>query len=265
MPEGSRQDVSANDLLSFLTQALFVLVFLVVVAKAVRQPRRATIDTALLFGVASLHVADGWAAPLLHLRTSPLLVATSSGLIMALPYLLVRLVDDFAHVPRPVLYGALVGLGIAVASFFIVPPRASPLALTLLYVAYFVGLTVYTAVAFARTALRSRGITRRRMLAVALGSFCLGLTILTAGVQAGLPAQGAWWKALASLSALGAGLGYFVGFAPPSWLRWAWQVPEVRAFLAGTARLPHLPDTRAVVLALERGIADAFGAPHLTV
>jgi HPt (histidine-containing phosphotransfer) domain-containing protein len=138
--------MSANDLLGFLTQTLFVVVFLVVV-KAVRQPRRATVDMALLFGVASLLVAEGWAAPLLHLRTNPLLVATSSGLIMALPYLLVRLVDDFAHVPRPVLYGALVGLGIAVASFFIVPPRARPLGLTLLYVAYFVGLTVYTGVA----------------------------------------------------------------------------------------------------------------------
>jgi signal transduction histidine kinase len=257
--------MSANALLSFLTQALFVLVFLVVVAKAVRQPRRATIDTALLFGVASLLVAEGWAAPLLHLRTNPLLVATSSGLIMALPYLLVRLVDDFAHVPRPVLYGAVVGLGVAVASFFIVPPRADPLWLTLLYVAYFVGLTVYTGVAFVRTALRSRGITRRRMLAVAVGSLCLSLTILAAGFQAALPAQAAWWTALASLSALGSGFGYFVGFAPPSWLRWAWQVPEVRAFLAGTARLPHLPDTRAVILALERGIANALGAPYATI
>src|SRR5947207_811178 len=215
--------MSANDLLSLLTQTLFVLVFLVVVAKAVRQPRRATVDTALLFGVASLLVAEGWAAPLLHLRTNPLLVATSSGLIMALPYLLVRLVDDFAHVPRPVLYGALVGLGVAAASFFIVPPRAAPLWLTLLYVVYFVGLTVYTGVAFARTALRSRGITRRRMLAVATGSFCLGLAILTAALHAALPAQKAWWTALASLSALGSGVGYFVGFAPPAWLRWAWQ------------------------------------------
>src|SRR5205807_3932496 len=106
------------------------------------------------------------------------------------------------------------------------PPRAAPLWLTLLYaayfvglVAYFVGLTVYTGVAFARTALRSRGITRRRMLAVAVGSFCLGLTILTAALHAALPARAAWWTALASLSALGSGFGYFVGFAPPSWLR----------------------------------------------
>src|ERR671934_439584 len=127
--------MSVTDLLSFVPQALFVLVFLFVAAKAVRRPRRATVDTALLFGVASLLVAEGWAAPLLHLRTNPLLVATSSGLIMALPYLLLRLVDDFTHVPRPVLYGALVGLGVTAASYFIVPPGASPLWQTVLYIA----------------------------------------------------------------------------------------------------------------------------------
>ena len=80
-----------------------------------------------------------------------------------------------------------------------------------------------------------------------------------------ISARAAWWTALAGLSALGSGFGYFVGFAPPSWLRWAWQVPELRAFLAGTARLPHLPDTRAVILALERGVADALGAPHAAI
>src|SRR5437763_16407241 len=104
--------MSANDLLGFLTQALFVLVFLVVVAIAVRQPRRATVDTALLFGVASLLVAEGWAAPLLHLRTNPLPVATRRALIMVLPYRLVRLVDDFADLPSPVLDGAVVVLGV---------------------------------------------------------------------------------------------------------------------------------------------------------
>ena len=111
--------MSANDLLSFLPQALFILVFVVVAAKAVPWPRRATIDTALLFGVASLVVAGEWAVPLLDLRASALLTAGYSALAMALPYLLVRLVDDFARVPRPILYGALVGLGVTAASFFI--------------------------------------------------------------------------------------------------------------------------------------------------
>src|SRR5205085_6563699 len=148
------------------------------------------------------------------------------------------------------------------ASFVIVPPRARPLWLMLLYVVYSGGLTAYTGVAFARAALRSRGVTRRRMLAVAAGSFGLGLTILVAGLQAAMPALAVWWTALSNLCTLGSGLGYFVGFAPPAWLRWAWQVPELRAFLASTAHLPHLPDTRAVMRELERGVADALGAPH---
>src|SRR5437763_9362645 len=147
--------MSANDLLSVLPKALFVLVFVVVAVKAVRRPWRATIDTALLFGVASLVAAGEWAVPLLDRRTSALLTAGYSALAIALPYLLVRLVDDFAHVPRPVVYGALVGLGAAAPSFFIVPPGARPLWLMLLYVAYFGGLAAYTGVAFARGAFRS--------------------------------------------------------------------------------------------------------------
>jgi hypothetical protein len=142
--------MSANDLLSFFPQALFVLVLPFVVAKAVRPPRRATVDTALLFGVASLVAAEEWAVSLLDQRARALLIAGYSALAMALPYLLVRLVDDFAHVPRLVVYGALVGLGATAASFFFVPPGASPLWQALLYVVYFGGLTAYTGMAFAR-------------------------------------------------------------------------------------------------------------------
>jgi signal transduction histidine kinase len=257
--------MSANDLLSFLPQALFVLVFLFVGAKAVRRPRRATVDTALLFGVASLVAAGVWAAPLLDQHARALLIAGYSALAMALPYLLLRLVDDFAHVPRPVLYGALVGLGVTAASYVIVPPGASPLWQTVLYVAYFGGLMAYTGIAFARAALRSRGVTRRRMLAVAAGSFCLGLTVLVGGLGTVLPAPPVWWPALTNLCTLGSGLGFFLGFAPPAWLRASWQVPELRAFLASTAPLPRLPDTRAVLRELERRIADIVGTPHVAI
>src|SRR5437667_12697301 len=98
--------MSASTLLQVLTQALFVVVFVVVAVKAVRRPRRVTIDTALLFGVASLLVAEGWVLAVLHTKPSPLLAVLASALIMALPYLLLRLVNDFAGVPGSVMRGA---------------------------------------------------------------------------------------------------------------------------------------------------------------
>src|SRR5205085_4210318 len=122
----------------------FVVVFLVVALKAVRQPRRATIDTALLFGVASLLVAEGWVLAMLHSKPSPLLTALAIALLMALPYLLLRLVNDFAGVPGPVMRGAEAGLAAVVLSLVVLagrPPGQDrmPIWLTLLYVVYFVG------------------------------------------------------------------------------------------------------------------------------
>jgi signal transduction histidine kinase len=61
------------------------------------------------------------------------------------------------------------------------------------------------------------------------------------------------------VGSLASALCYFVAFAPPTWLRRAWQEPELREFLRGSARLPHLPDTRSMLRALERGVTDSLG------
>jgi signal transduction histidine kinase len=55
-------------------------------------------------------------------------------------------------------------------------------------------------------------------------------------------------------------IAYFVGFAPPRFLKRAWQEPELRAFLQRAASLPRVPDTRSIVAALERGAASTLGA-----
>src|SRR5437879_5822174 len=138
--------MSADTLLQGLTQVLFVAVFLVVAVTALRYPRRATIDTALLFGVLSLLVAEGWAVTAWGRTPSPALTTVASVLIMVLPYLLLRLVNDFAGMPRLVRRAAEVGLAAMVASLVVVAGHTLPLWLTLLLVAYFVGLMLYGAV-----------------------------------------------------------------------------------------------------------------------
>src|SRR5205807_7420360 len=64
---------------------------------------------------------------------------------------------------------------------------------------------------------------------------------------------------------LASGVCYFVAFAPPTWLRHAWQEPELRAFFAGAASLPHLPDLRSIVHELEVGAAAALGASAASI
>ena len=177
--------MSADQLLQLASQVLFVVVFLVVAIRAVRQPWRATVDVALLFGVASVIVAETWVLEALGTKTPPpLLAAASSTLLMSLSYLLLRLVDDFTELPSWVVSSATVGFAIIAVSLFALPqPYPGPA--ILVYVVYFVGLALFASLSFARTVRRSSGVTMRRMQAAALGSLCLGLTILLAGIQAG--------------------------------------------------------------------------------
>jgi signal transduction histidine kinase len=256
--------MTASQLLQALTQITYVVIFLVVAVEAARRPRRATIDTALLFGATTIVIMIGWLTATLRLPASPALGVLNGALVMALPYLLLRLVDDFATVPPRVLRGAAAGLALAVAGLAAIPPPL-PVWLVSLYVAYFAGLEGYAAVMFVLAARRSSGVTRRRMQAVAAGSLCLGLTIALAGVQTALPPPETWAQVASQLAGLASGLFYFLGFAPPAWVRRAWQEPELRAFLGRAARLPRLPDTDSIVRELELGAAASLGAPQAVI
>ena len=256
--------MSAAQFLQYLTQALYVIIFLATAVEAVRRPTRAQIDIALFFGVTALVIAQSWTVRALGLDAGRLLTALTSSLLMALPYLLLRLVNDFSTVWPPLMRAAEAGLALSVISLFAFAPPL-PAVLVLLLTFYFFGINIAAAVAFLREARRSTGVTRRRMQAVAAGSGFLGLTILLAGLLGAARAMAApvWVAQLLQLlqpvCTVASGLGYFLGFAPPPLLRRAWQEPELRAFLGRAASLPRLPDTAAIVRELERGAAASVG------
>jgi signal transduction histidine kinase len=256
--------MSADSLVQILTQGLFVLIFLVVVRQAIRQPFRANVDIALLFAGFSSIIALGLILQVAGIEPNRWLRALSGSLLMALPYLLLRLVDDFAAVPRLLMRAAEAGLVLAVLGLFL-SESTLPAGTTILYVLYFFGFEVYAALIFVREARRTGGVTQRRMQSIAVGSVLLGLVILSAGLQAVAPAAGDLWSLIARIAGLASGISYFFGFAPPTILRRAWQEPELRAFLGRAASLPRLPDTAAIVRELERGAATSLGAPNATI
>ncbi|MGH2369718.1 MAG: GAF domain-containing sensor histidine kinase, partial [Chloroflexota bacterium] len=256
--------MSAESLLQGLTQALYVLVFVVVAVHAVRRPLRANVDIALLFAATSLIIAQQWITAAIGEMPGRLLGVLTGALLMALPYLLLRLVEDFSDVPRLLMRSAAIGLALSILAFLLIPPPF-PLPLTLALVLYFFGLEVYAAVAFVREARRSTGVTRRRMQAVAAGSVFLGLTILLAPFPVLIPPLTTLWTIFSRTFGLASGVCYFLGFAPPSILRRAWQEPELRAFLGRAASLPRLPDTESIVHALEQGAASSLGAPGAAI
>lgn len=231
-----------------------------------RQPRRSNVDTALLFGITALIIVESWATAALGITPGRLQTTVVDWLLMCLPYLLLRLLDDFSGVDRRLLQLATGGLVLAVISLAIWPGPHLPALVTLYAVAYFVILSIYVATEFVRAARHSSGITRRRMSAVALGSLCLGLVILLAGFESAVPDKPrAVLAVVADMFSLGAGMAYFIGFAPPHWLRRTWQEPELRAFLSRAASLPRLPDTASIVRALEHGAASSLGTGRAVI
>jgi signal transduction histidine kinase len=239
-------------------------VSLVTLVAAIRRPRRATIGAALMFGATTAIVAIGVVTQVLDMQAAPIVTTITSSLLMALPYLLLRLVAGVTNVPSIVQHLAGVGLLLAIVGLFAIP-QPLPVPIALVYVAYFVAVEGYAAWLVLRAGAASAGVTRRRLYSIAIGSFCLGLLIICAGLQQAIPAGGDVWGIISQAASLGSGLAYFVGFATPTWVRRAWQEPELRTFLGRAARLPRLPDTAAIVREIEQGAAAALGSGRASV
>jgi len=257
--------VSANQFLQYLTQILFVLLSLSVTRAFVRQPTPTRRDIAAFFGIITVITIAQWLISVFHTTMPVWLTILNAALFMALPYLLIRLLNDFTTVPTPIMRGAEAGLVVAIISIVIVP-QPLPGAHALLLVLYFCAYMLYVALAFIRTGRVAHGVTRRRMQAVAIGAGLMGLALLALGVIPLLPTTiGDAARLLEQLAFLASGVAYFVGFATPSLLRRAWQEPELRSFLGHAASLPRLPDTAAIVRELERGAQAALGAPAASI
>jgi PAS domain S-box-containing protein len=248
-----------------VSEVVFIAIFLATVAHAARRPTRPNLDTTLLFGAVALVVAERWLTELLQVPLNRILGSLVSSLVMALPYLLLRLLHDLARVPWLLMRSAELGLACSVILLFALgSPLPAGLALTL--IAYVVVLETYAATRFMLGARHARGVTRRRMQAIAVGSVFLGVAILGAGLQASVPTLALWWAPLGvTMGAFLSGIGYLVGFAPAAVLRRAWQQPELLAFIRTAAGLSEQREVRLMLSALELAAARALGAPKATI
>lgn len=252
------------DLLQDLSWAIYVVIFLLVLVRALRRPTPAHTHMALFFGVTTMVIVTSTVTSLLDLPTKAWIVDATSVLLMSMPYVLLRLVADFSDVPTVLMRACGIGLLISVVLIVAVPAPLPPL-VVLLLVGYFVVVISYDTWAFAREARHTTGVTRRRMQAVAAGSAAIGLILLLAGIGVVLPDWAVRVSEASIIAGLASGIFYFIGFAPPTWLRRAWQEPELRLFLSRAASLPRLPDTLSIVRELEQGAASSVGAPSASI
>jgi signal transduction histidine kinase len=256
--------MTALELISLITQVLFVGLFVVVLRHALRSPSRATIDTVLLFGSVTAVLTISRVAAMLGLAGDQAITNLLLIVLNVAPFAMLRLVDDFSGTPRWVqVAGAAAFVALGALTIVAFPRMAQVVELAT--IGFFLAVGGYAAVAFADASRRARGITRRRMMAVAVGAALFIGAIVAVFIGALFPSLQASLGLTAQLLALVAALAFFVGFAPPSWLRRAWREPDLRRFLERSVHLAGVADERAAMSELQSAAAEAFGATGASI
>jgi len=252
--------MNGAELVRLVTNVLFLVVFVGALRTALRERSRTSVDATILFGALAFVIAQSQIAALLGAQLPAAFGLVSAALLLALPYLQLRLVDDFAGVRPLVLRACLAGFiaGIAAIAIgllkLVVLPAALPV-IVVLAVLYFVGFCAYAGVVLIREAREAKGVARNRMVAAACGALALSLTLIVALTST---IVGPTASSVASMVlALASAVGYVVAFAPPVLLKRAWREPALRSFLTRAAAIsPHDPP-ETILHGLEVAIARA--------
>jgi len=212
--------MTALDLITLLSQAAYVVIFVLVAWRYLSSRTPANLDMALFFAILAFVVVYSRIAAAIGLTAPEWFTDALILSIVALPYVLLRLVDDFTRVPVMIKRAAELGvLAFAIALFALSGPTLPP-PLIFALLLYLAGLFFYCGGAFVLAARRAQGVTRRRLESISLGTILFGLEIVASGTSGQLQDPD---KTL--LSAIGQVLGlvsagaFFLGFVPPPFLR----------------------------------------------
>src|SRR6266581_2613787 len=224
--------------IQLLTDLAYLALGIAAVAAALRSHERARLDVAILFGALAATVALQEirllsCTSVLGCVTIPANTQLSTVLILVVPYALLRLVDDIDDVPTWQVWISLVLLTVLVPIFALSGSEPPPW-LILLLTLYLVVGTAYAAWAFSRRAIATRGITRRRMTAVAWGCGLLAAAIVFGVLASASPTNEPFLTPLVRLAGLISGLCFWAGFFPPNWLSQTWRLPELLGYLRPT-------------------------------
>jgi PAS domain S-box-containing protein len=243
--------VTADAFFQIVNQLVYLAVAIAVIVEAAKRPRRTSIDTALFFATLAL-ILDltglstqlGFAIP----STVSLGVAVA---LLALPYIQLRLLDDFVGVGAWTKRAALAGLVLSIGAMILVPSPV-PGILTLGLVLYFVTLLGYCAFRFLRESRRAHSLVAARLLAVAVGSGLLSVVLAIAvTLPRVIPGAVEVTRLVTQLVILAAGVSYIVGFAPPSIIKRLWQESALREFMEEMNRFPEASSVEDVIRRLE--------------
>jgi signal transduction histidine kinase len=222
--------MTLTDLLNLLNQLFFLLIAGLILIDLLRHRDRTRLDIFLMFASFVPAIAN----QILRQRfgfDQPAVSIVASAVLLAHPYLSVRLLNHFFRVPLLISRLALAGflLSVVLLLVFTVP---RPALVTLGLIFYFVIVEAYAALGFIDQARQSGGVSRRRLMLVSLAMGAITLILALAGLQIILAPLNLYLSTVVNpiLTALAA-LLYYLGLSPPKWLRRAWQLTELYDYL----------------------------------
>jgi signal transduction histidine kinase len=226
--------VSLQAFLEWFTQGAIVLLAILMVVQWTRWRDRVSLDIFFVFGSLGVLLILERALRLTNIQAAwirPLGISV----LLAHPFLLLRVISHFRPVSRTLRRAATAGL---IVSLIVVWTATWPFrstALIALAFLYFIWLLGYVAWAFRQGSRGAGGVTHWRMQHAALGALLLAIVFILAVLITLVPVSRPATAALIPLAALGAALNYYSAFAPPSWLRRMWQSSELYVFFADRA------------------------------
>jgi PAS domain S-box-containing protein len=234
--------VTLEGFLDTLTQIIFLLLAGSTLFNWIRQRDETRLDIALVFIVLAVTIILQDLQRIFPTFTRLIGILVFLALL-AHPYLLLRVARYFRPLPRPVQRFSFIVLLLAYTSLLFAAVATT--IVTIVLVGYFVLAEGYVAFLFIQGAWTLTGIMRRRLWLASLGSgllalvFLAALSIYVSRLAKSIPSE---WLSMISpmlqILVILSGLSYYLSFAPPRWLRKAWQLGELHQFLRqGSGRL----------------------------
>ncbi len=224
--------MTINTLFDLLARLLFIVLSISTLISYIKYRDPLRRDVALLFGSLSLPFFISSVTQLTGI-TLPILSLIGACILMAQPYLLIRLVGYFRVVSQWIQRIGIVGTLVSwiIILLYALAPSSAFAVISLGIVAYFVGMNGYAALRFIKHAQPLVGVALYRMRLVAIGTGMLALLLFIAGLQILLP-QTQFASSVTSMFALVAAASYYLAVTPPRWLLNIWQTIELRRFLS---------------------------------
>lgn len=249
--------MSLQAFLEWFTQGAIVVLAIVVLLQWARWRDRVSLDIFFVFGSLALILILERALRLADVEV-PWIRPLGLSVLLAHPYLLLRVVSHFRPVSRAVARLSPVGLALALTVTWIADVQLP--VLNLLAFIYFVALLAYVAWSFRRGAKAAGGVSHWRMLHAAWGALLLAVVGALVLMSSLLAVTRDAVSAFIPLSALAAALNYYIAFAPPSFLRRLWQSTELYGFVADRTLTSGSASQNEILQRLCTFVISAVGA-----